>query len=495
MCGIWARLEEKRIDLAMNAAEKLRTRGPEYQGIHTSPGITMVHTRLAIIDLDKRSNQPFETERCVISFNGEIYNYKELKSEYLKTWRFKTESDTEVITALYEVYGVKHFNKLNGMFAFILHDKLEGKTFFMRDMVGIKPLYFIYHNGIIECSSLMSALSFKGEIDNTKLNDILALGYPRRPIYNQVYEFKPGVLYDESLRQHEYIYKFSKRTFKEAIEQQYLTSDVPVAITLSGGVDSGYIAWICSKISKDKLHTFTIGFDKDDEDVVMSRELAGMIGSQHHEIILDKSEIDKYYDEAIKVLEIPMDMGSTVQTYILAKEIKKFGIKCILIGEGSDELNGGYKRHTECIGKMPNDAWDFYKKRIIKLDYNEREKILGKDTIPVSPSMEVTTMNTILDWDFDNELRYYHLKRIDHIVSSFGIEARVPYLDLACVQTVRDMKFHDKIGKKNLRNEALENGLHEKFAMRPKKPLKLFDDMKPIMIKNITKVVNNGKTE
>lgn len=493
MCGIWGITTGYEYKKAIFAEKQLKNRGPDYSGFYFDDNISLVHTRLSIIDLSEKSNQPFKSSKTIISFNGEIYNYKKIKKELINKhkYKFKTTGDTEVIVALYETLGIDGFKKLNGMFAFIIYDKLKNKTYFLRDPTGIKPLYYYKHkHGIIEASSLMSAMSIKKETNLDALNELLSLGYSRVSLYKNYEEFEPGIIYDENLKKTKIKFITTKKTFKKSIIEHFLTSDVPVGITLSGGIDSSYITYICSKIKK--IHTFTIGFDKNEPDIIASRNLAKKLKTIHHEIILNKQKALKEYKKAIDILEIPMDMGSTLQTYLLGREIKKFGIKVILIGEGSDEINGGYRRHQEVLSKEFNkNPLKFYKNRIIKFNKKNRNEILNhnfKKDININLNKKLG-LNAILDWDLNNEIRFYHLKRIDHIISNFGIEARVPYLDYSCIKSCMEMDYLKKVklnrNKIILRNEAKKEGLFNEYVEMPKRPLKIFKDMRDIIEKNV----------
>lgn len=484
ICGIFYINKDpgkEKIDSMFKTLEK---RGPDSQGMYKR-GFIIGHTRLSIIDVDERSNQPMISKGCVVAFNGEIYNYKKIKEEHLKGYRFKTESDTEVIIALYKKFGPEGWKYLEGMFAFIFYHESRNKLYFIRDPIGIKPLYYYLNDSTLIVASKISTIMKvvkEREIDIRPVNDILGLGYPRKPIFQHLYEFRPGYLYDNKLNSKKVNFIINKnKTYKEAIEEMFVNSDRPVGITLSGGVDSSYIAWVCSKISKNRIHTFTIGFSKDDEDVKYARELAKIINSHHHEIIVKPSVYDKNLKEGIKKLEAPFDLGSVAMTNLLASEIAKTDIKVILIGEGSDEVNGGYRRHSEKNGMRGNEIWDWYQTRIIKNDFDERKMLLGDDTCNISMIVnnEENTYNKILNCDIENELLFYHLKRIDHIVSDFGIEARVPYLDYSIVQNTIKTSFSKKINQRGnkllLRDAALADGLPKKFAFRAKHAFKKKD--------------------
>jgi len=484
ICGIFYISKDPGKDKIDEMFKTLESRGPDAQGVYKR-GFVMGHTRLSIIDLDKRSDQPMRSKGCVVAFNGEIYNYKHIKKTVLKGYNFITESDTEVIIALYIKFGTEGWKYLQGMFAFIFYHESRNKLYFLRDPVGIKPLYFSLTNSNLIVASKISTImkNFKKQhIDLRAVNDILALGYPRKPIFRYLYEFKPGYLYDKNLNSKKINFVINKnKTFREAIEEQFLNSDRPVGITLSGGVDSSYIAWICSKITKKRIHTFTIGFDKNDEDVLYARELSNIIRSHHHEIIVDPSVYEKHLKHGIRKLEAPYDLGSVAMTNLLGYHIAKTKIKVILIGEGQDEVGGGYRRHSEKTGIRTQELWDWYQKRIIKNDADDRKMLLNDDVYGITMNLEtpVDNSNKILQCDFENELRFYHLKRIDHIISDFGIEARVPYLDYSVVKNTMSQSFVKKVNARGnkllLRDAAAADGLPEKFAFRKKHAFKRAD--------------------
>lgn len=485
MCGIFYTNKTLSDKILADMFKSLELRGPDAKGIYKDKkGFVIGHTRLAIIDIDPRSNQPMQTNNYVVSFNGEIYNYKKIKS-ILSDYKFKTNSDTETIIALYDKFGIDGWKYLEGMFAFIFYDKKQNKTYFLRDPVGIKPLYYYYNSGdLIIGSKVSTILNAVGElpIDYRAVNDILALGYPRKPIYQRIAEFEPGYVYDTNLKSTKIDFIINKeKTIKDAIIEQFENTDRPIGITLSGGIDSGYIAYVCSKISKSKIHTFTIGFSDKDDDVINARKLAKFIGSEHHEIIVPNSVYDQNLKEGLKKLEAPYDLGSVAVTNLLGKEIAKTDIKVILVGDGSDEIQGGYKRYAEKSGLRTAELWEWYIKRIIKNDFDDRKKILKDDAynVTISSDYNQENANKILWCDYKNELRYYHIKRMDHIISDFGIEARFPYLDHSFIMNTFDQSFSKKVNTRGnkllLRDFAEKDGLPHEFAFRPKVPFKRKD--------------------
>jgi asparagine synthase (glutamine-hydrolysing) len=305
----------------------------------------------------------------------------------------------------------------------------------------------------------------------------LTYGYPRIPIYNKIFEVEPGHYIDEKGVQHKINFRFRERDLMKVIQGQYITTDRPIGITLSGGVDSSFLVHAVSQIT-DKIETFTIGFSEQDQDIIAAREVAKHYNTNHHEIIIDENEIRNSLKEAIDILGFPMDLGSVAHTNILAKEIAKTDIKVILIGEGADEVFAGYKRYKEML-KHKLDFMKHYHKRIRKNEQSENKELLGDyayTVLPRSNGWKADDKNKVLWYDIKNELQYYHLKRIDHIISHYGIEARVPYLDRNIIMQSLKMKYSDKVrhdkDKIWFRKYCIEKGLPEAFAMRPKLPLK-----------------------
>jgi len=483
MCGIFYINWIPKKEVIKEMILSLKNRGPDFNDIYIDKkeNFVMGHTRLSIIDIDKRSNQPMDLHDCIITFNGEIYNYKKIKKLILEDFEFKTKSDTEVIIALYKKLGIEGFKYLEGMFAFALHDKIKKKTYFLRDPVGIKPLYFYFNSGKIVASSKIQTLKpFTDKSINFRaINDILTWGYPRVPVYDKIYEFEPGKVYDCNLNKKNIDFIVNKRkTIKHAIEEQFVNSDRPVGILLSGGIDSAYIAYVCSKISKQRIHTFTIGFTKEDPDIVAAKKLAKHIGSKHHQIIISEKGFERNLKEGIDKIGFPTDLGSVSFINAIGKEIAKTEIKVLLSGDGNDEISGGYKRYAETNGLRTKELIEWYINRITKNDYEAKKKLIGDNAYNVQMNdLEAYNNSNIILWiDFKNELLFYHLKRMDHIISEYGIELRVPYLDYSFVMNSFSKSFASKVNKRGnkllVRDFALADGLPKEFAFGPKIPMK-----------------------
>lgn len=357
----------------MNNATKHR--GPDGTGIFSAPGISLGHNRLAIIDLSPVAAQPMQSAdgRFVISFNGEIYNYKELRDE-LAPYPFRSSSDTEVILAAYERWGEQAFARLNGMFALALWDVKEEKLLLVRDQVGIKPLYYYESGGRLIFSSEIKAILEHAElsrrIDPLALDLYLRVNYVPAPLTmfsgikklpqghllvwkSGTFSLKPFVPEKKSLVSH--------RPFKELREElqqrvrasvaAQLVSDRPVGLYLSGGIDSSIVLEGMTRASK-KVETFSVGFElttaeqaeKFNADFLLARRTARHFGATHHEVLLSPQEILSLLETAVYHLDEPVSNATIIPMLKLARFARE-RVAVVLGGDGGDELFGGYERY------------------------------------------------------------------------------------------------------------------------------------------------------
>lgn len=387
MCGIngvihSSFIEKKKLESQLATMNDLIFhRGPDEDGIYThcdktlSVGMSM--RRLSIIDLTT-GKQPMHTDDGNISivFNGEIYNYRTLKA-YLESKNvvFNTTSDTEVILKLYELEGAESFKKLDGMYAFSIHDKTKNKLLIARDFFGEKPLYyysddtnFIYAS---ELKSLVKQLGHKPEISNTGLNLYFRLTYIPAPytIYDNIYKLEANhyIIYDLENKSFE-IKKISDLnnednhaiTFNEAklnvntlvresVESRSI-ADVPLGTFLSGGVDSSIVSLCLSQMNNTKIDTFSIGFEKSSYDETdKSRIVADIIKSNHHEFIINEKDLEQNVGEILLNFDEPFADSSALPTYLVSKKTREF-VKVALTGDGGDEVFAGYNKHY--MGKL-----------------------------------------------------------------------------------------------------------------------------------------------
>lgn len=395
MCGINGifglddQLKAKNDVLSMNSA--MKHRGPDDEGIFVNEKIALGHRRLSIIDLSPAGHQPMRSHdgRFQIVYNGELYNYKELKFELKRVvsgsgeqaYFFQTNTDTEVIIAAYARWGencVKHFN---GMYAFAIWDNEKKELFIARDRLGIKPLYYVYTNNILAFSSEIRSLLASGlvprKMDEKSLVDYLRYQTVHAPntIIKGIKMLMPGHYIKaaaEKISIHSY-WDLTKnisnasagKSYKEickdvnllltkAVERR-LIADVPFGAFLSGGIDSSAIVGLMSKVSSEKVRTFSVTFDESEfSEAKYARLIAEKFNTDHHEIKLTPSDFLKEIPNALKAMDHPS--GDGPNTYIVSKATKNAGITMALSGLGGDELFAGYDVFRRSM-ELNNKAW------------------------------------------------------------------------------------------------------------------------------------------
>lgn len=382
MCGINGvlinplRVSSENLGSILNRMNnKIIHRGPDDEGLfienNKDYGVGMAMRRLSIIDLNT-GTQPIsnEDDTVVIVYNGEIYNYKKLKSELeLKGINFKTASDTEVILKLYEYEGVESFGRLDGMFAFSIYDKRIDKMFIARDFFGEKPLYYTFTGQAFywasELKSIISVLDNKPDLSKESLNIYFQLTYIPAPftIYQGIYKLEANHYLELDCKKMSYTKHVIKQTQikyiinskQEAIRKTHdlvqqsvvsrSVSDVPIGTFLSGGVDSSIVSLTLAKASSAKIDTFSIGFEKkifDETD--KSRTVAKLINSNHHEFIIGEKDLSTRLSDIVLNFDEPFADSSALASYVVANKTKQF-VKVALTGDGGDELFGGYNKY------------------------------------------------------------------------------------------------------------------------------------------------------
>lgn len=374
MCGFVGRInfdKRKGIDKAMikSMCDTITHRGPDDEGYFIKENVGLGHRRLSIIDLNT-GHQPIFNEdgSIVIVFNGEIYNFPELRKDLLsKGHDFKTKTDTEVIVHLYEEYHESCLQKLNGMFSFALWDDKNEKLFLARDRIGIKPLQYYYDNEKIVFASELKAIikdySIPRRVDGNSIDQYLSYGYIPCPssIFKKVKKLLPGnyiVVERGEIKvkqywniRYEYQYNRSDEEDTENIidilrssVKMRLISDVPLGAFLSGGIDSSAVVGLMSQVSNQKIKTFTIGFNEDDyNELNDARLIAKEFNTEHYEEIVKPDSI-KLLPELIWYYDEPFADSSAIPTYYVSKHASEH-VKVALSGDGGDELFAGYLRY------------------------------------------------------------------------------------------------------------------------------------------------------
>ncbi len=361
-----------------NLSGKLAHRGPDGHGKYEDDTIGMAHTRLSIIDLSRNAFQPLynEDESIVLVCNGEIYNYKEIRTELLaKGHSFRSDSDCEVILHLYEEYSdnpSRLLDRLTGMFAFAVWDLNKKKLFIARDRIGIKPLYYSYENGLLIFSSEVKPIAVSGCIqvntDFTSVYEYFLTGSIPGPntLYKEIKSLPPGyylTIEDGRLNIREYWdIPYNGRKWKNLgeaedkagsllseIVKDHLVADVPVGTFLSAGVDSSLITAMAVE-HQPGIHSFTASFPGEPEDEgIIAAKTAESLGTTHHAYEL-KSNFYADFDEQFRYLDQPFAINSALSLGRISNMARKH-VKVVLSGDGADELFGGYYRHE--FPKLP----------------------------------------------------------------------------------------------------------------------------------------------
>jgi asparagine synthase (glutamine-hydrolysing) len=352
--------------------DKMYARGPDSDGYYCEGNVGFGFRRLAIIDLES-GDQPLSNEDNSIwlVMNGEIYNYLELRSELLLQGHlFKTKSDAEVILHLYEEYGSKCIERLNGMFAFALYDQKKGRILIARDKLGIKPLYYkITDKQIVfgsDAKSIVLALNEPIDADEGSFLSYLSHSYTTtKSIFKGVLKLDPGTYMEIKNKEFKIFRYWSVKEFSnnndsmKAIEDNLsillldsvklqLQSDVPLGIFLSGGVDSSAIVAYASQISNKRIHTYTVEYvGKKANDPKYALEVSKRYNTIHTSLLISNKDAEGYLNELLTVLDEPIADSAIIATYALAKRASLDGVKVLLSGAGGDEIFGGYKRHIK----------------------------------------------------------------------------------------------------------------------------------------------------
>ncbi|MEM4396770.1 MAG: asparagine synthase (glutamine-hydrolyzing) [Candidatus Woesearchaeota archaeon] len=552
MCGIFGVFNfsgKNSIDkiLFEKATNSLQHRGPDGEGFYYDDenALGFGHRRLAIIDL-VRGDQPMcnEDGSIWIVFNGEIYNFLDLKDELIKKGHyFKTNSDTEVIIHAYEEYGYEFPNKLNGIFSFAIWDRNRKLLYLARDHFGVKPLYY-YNDGttFIFASEYKAILSYKDvnrDIDvsslftclkyrivpppNTLLKKIKKLGAAHYLILNSKGEIQIKKYYSKKLQ---ICNGKSFNEFKEMLEFQYelaikrqMIADVPIGLSLSGGVDSATILSLMSKYSNGKVKCYTVGFEGgnlEDNEINKASYLAKLYGAEFNSYTITESDYFNFLEKYIWHLEEPVGNESAIAYYFVAK-LAKGNVKVLLNGQGADEPFAGYDRYIgiyhlaknnfytrpllNFIIKLPisNDrkfqinklieiskAPDEYEKLKIVYSLINREvfeNILNINKISFHDLLDKhlrQTINSNINGSIVEKMFYYDmfsslsenlLLAEDKMAMAASIEARVPFLDVELVETALSIPARYKIGftsGKVIHKKVCENYLPKEIVYQRK---------------------------
>ena len=551
MCGIAGQFnyssgEPVDSDVVRRMARSIAHRGPDDEGFFIAGPVGLGFRRLSIIDL-AGGHQPMSDaeEKVWIIFNGEIYNYRELRAELQsKGHQFRTNSDTEVIIHGYKEWGTNVFNHLNGMFGLAIWDANKERLVVARDAMGIKLIYYRLAHGQVtfgsEIRPILAAENSQPEVDPVALNLFLRFRYTPSPltIFQGIRKLAPGTMLvterGECREERWYNYKpvpfSSPKEDKEATHEllelyrgavrRHLLSDVPVGILLSGGLDSGLLLALMNE-QGGPWPAYTIGYGEtfQDDELADAAETASLLGARHITVKLDQAEFETSLPKIVECLEEPIAASSIVPMYFVSQRARQ-DVKVALIGQGPDELFGGYKRH---LGVHYGEWWrglptglrsmvgfavnglprnEMLKRGTRSLGIENRLKryqnvfslapaetidgLFRDDVLPAKPGHELVEYWRALlpQMEQTDELGGFQLLEIrsslpdellmyaDKLSMAHSLEARVPYLDRTVVEYVQrlDASFKIRRGtRKWLHRQVCQNYLPPRILKRKKR--------------------------
>lgn len=529
MCGIYLTnipFEEEEVKTKL---ESIQFRGPDHTGIKKVSDLTFGHLRLSILDLDVRSHQPMQFENLTIVFNGEIYNFSEIKEELESLgYIFTTTGDTEVLLKGYKEWGEGVVPKLNGMFAFVIYNSLTRKIFCSRDRLGIKPFYYSWVDGQFEICSQLRPISQNKKLNEEAISMYLDCTYVPSPftIYKEVHKLSPGnnleidlVTQKHTIKQYWNLkevrdsglsYEEAKLQLHELLKDAVkirLQSDVPFGSFLSGGIDSALISSIAAKVSQEPIKTFSIGFEdpKFDESKIAA-QYAKIIGSVHTETICKTEHILEMIPKLITVYDEPFADSSALPSLLLNKVTKQY-VTMALSGDGGDESFLGYN-HFDWVAKF---------KILIKIPFWVRAtaskllvfNILKSKTQPIKRIFNTKSKDDFiagifvgynsllkkrnLDWmanykgykfwskDLFQATADLNIKlwlendsnvKVDRASMAYSVEVRSPFLDYRIIEFARTLSVSYRYvpgRKKKILRDILKEYIPEEVFNQPKK--------------------------
>lgn len=518
MCGIAGQLHREKDNSADwsffdEARKRLEPRGPDSEGLQYNPHCTLLHTRLSIIDLSVRGHQPLRLPELglSISYNGEIYNFKEIRKELEgKGHRFFSNSDTEVLLRGYAEWEEDLLPRLNGMFAFAIFNENTKDLFIARDRLGIKPLYYREgKKGFYFSSHLSPLLHTEGSAPQL---DIESFHYymsfhavipAPKTLVKDVYKLEPGhflrVRKDLSVEKKKYweISYFVPPERKNLKEEDWknlvleslktsvkrrLVADVPVGIFLSGGLDSSLITALMRLENHGNLKTYSVGFNKasteEGDEFPFSRMVAEKYQTEHHEIAVSSDQLLEFLPSALEAQSEPMVSHDNIGFYLLSK-FSSESTKVVQSGQGADEVFAGYHWYPKL--QNSKDIASDYRDVFFDYKHSELNQLLTRPLISKDFAFEYvkkyfdqlespTPLAKALHLDTRVMLVEDPVKRVDNNTMAWGLEARVPFLDHELVELSAQIpeEYKLKNGGKGILKDIGYDLLPKEVIDRPK---------------------------
>lgn len=516
MCGICGSVGFDERGAAVETLQpmlaQLAQRGPDHEGRWTDGTVALGHRRLSIIDLSPAGNQPMvdEKRQLVVTYNGEIYNYRELRRDLEgRGYRFASSSDTEVLLKAYDAWGDDFVKRLYGMFAFCLYDRKRGRVVLGRDRLGIKPLYYVHTPERLVFASTLPALVAAGVVDFDLSPEALhhyltfhAVVPAPRTLFRNVHKLEPATLlvverdgrttkrryWDVAFErgpaqsEEEWIERLLD-TLRTAVKRR-LVSDVPVGALLSGGVDSSLIVALMAEVASGPLRTYTIGFDdvagEEGNEFRYSNQIVERFGTEHRNIYVTQRELLDHLVPCIAAMSEPMVSHDCVAFYLLSREVSK-ETKVVLSGQGADEVFAGYHWYPK-IHAGTGDPVERYRRAFFDRDDAEVREALDpayhadgdvslayvRDHFARPGADEA--VNRALRLDTTVMLVDDPVKRVDNMTMAWGLEARVPFLDHDLVELAAQIPPTLKLtrGGKGILKRAAERLIPREVIYRKK---------------------------
>ncbi|NCD70554.1 asparagine synthase (glutamine-hydrolyzing) [Mucilaginibacter agri] len=532
MCGIYFTTKIFNDEIIVRKLDRIKFRGPDFSNfINVDNKAILGHNRLAIIDLDARSNQPFKYLHLWIVFNGEIYNFLDLRTKLTaKGFTFSTDSDTEVICAAYLAYGENCVTHFNGMFSFVIYDQENQRVFGAKDRLGKKPLFYRVHNSTLECASQPNEILIGNdlEISDKSLESFLTYSYIPSPesVYKDVFKLSGGYYFTYTLGNNDI--KLTKywdlnyadslsfsHSYNDALEhlESLLTnavkirmlSDVPLGAFLSGGIDSSLISAIANRVSSTQLKTFSVKFNEGRfDESVHAASTAKYLGTNHTTIECNYEDgidliqkLPEFYDE-------PFGDSSAIPSMLLSKSAKKY-VTVALSGDGGDEGFLGYN-HFDIINKASSlyrvpylirflagnvlNISNSYKAQIISafLQYPDMNMFIQKIFETFQPIFNYPVSTNHKDVGAIKKLKYNDLQKaadiniklwlendsnvkVDRASMSASLEVRSPLLDYRIIEFARTLPVdfrYQKGNKKRILKDLTYKFIPKEMLDRPK---------------------------
>jgi asparagine synthase (glutamine-hydrolysing) len=519
MCGICGEISFDGQPASAARVERMtqcmQARGPDDVGLVARGRVAFGHRRLKIIDLSDAAAQPFTDAQLglTIAFNGCIYNYEALREDLVALgYSFASHGDTEVILKAWHAWGAEAVPRFHGMFAFAIHERDTGRTAFVRDRFGIKPLYLAQVGKQLRFASTVQALVASGDVD-TDIDRVALHHYmtwhavvpPPRTIYKGVRKLPPatiriiddtGAVVSETTywqpdfsRTREDVEKPFEAWRDEVLEalrlavRRRMVADVPVGVLLSGGVDSSVIVGLLAEEGQQDLATYSIGFEeahgeKGDE-FQYSDLIAGHYGTNHHKIFIPSSEMLENLPLAIAAMSEPMVSYDNIGFFLLSREVAK-SIKVVQSGQGADEVFGGYHWYPPLAASndpVADYAAAFFDRTHAQLaehlspDYlADRDESLAFVEAHFNRPGATAAVDKALRLDTNVMLVDDPVKRVDNMTMAWGLEARVPFLDHELVELAGRIPAEHKLahGGKGVLKEAARLVIPPEVIDRPK---------------------------